>query len=156
MRGFWFKINRWLVALRRLRSVTDVLLFLRICLFAAAVPLLLRLKMSRWQSLLETRKAQSSFDPAGLEKIVSLVESTLSARMPFVRGGCLTRGLTLYYFLTRAGLDVRICFGMGEVGGKFVGHCWLIKGEEPFLEKSPPQTLFTEVFRIPRPSPLST
>lgn len=150
MRRFWLRLSRWLIAARQLRSVADAWLCLRIFLFAAVVPVLLRLKPGRWQALLEARKARRAPDPAVAEKVISYVQSVLRARLPFVRRVCLTRGITLYYFLRGEGLDVSICFGVGEVRGKFVGHCWLIKDGEPFLEKKAPRIFFTEMLRIPQ------
>lgn len=155
MRRFWSKLTRWLVATRRLRSVADAWLCLRIFLFAVVVPVLLWLKPGRWQAILEARKARRAPDPATVEKVISRVESMLRARLPFVSRGCLTRGLTLYYFLRGEGFDVSICFGMGESKGKFVGHCWLIKDGEPFLEKKAPRIFFTEMLRIPQPPTVS-
>src|SRR5690349_16561068 len=98
-----------------MRTPDDVLLCLRIFLFASAVPALLRLEMPRLQSLLEPKRPLSSPDPARVRKIVRYVDSLLRSGGPLVRLSCLTRGLTLYYFLRRAGLDVTLCFGMGRV-----------------------------------------
>jgi len=66
-----------------------------------------------------------------------------------VRPGCLTRGITGYYILRRAGLDVALCFGMGPVrdpGG--AGHCWLVLNGEPVLEAVDPRPAFTELVRL--------
>ena len=59
---------------------------------------------------------------------------------PLVRPGCLTRGVTLYYALRRAGDDVSLCFGVGEDGGQTAGHCWLDKAGRPLLERVDPRT----------------
>jgi hypothetical protein len=67
-----------------------------------------------------------------------------------VRRGCLTRGLTRYYFLRRAGMDIALCFGMGRRNGEFMGHCWLVKDNEPFLEAEDPRPLYTVMYRISR------
>ena len=68
---------------------------------------------------------------------------------PLVRPGCLTRGITGYYILRRAGLDVALCFGVGLVPGTEVaGHCWLVLDGEPVLETAEPRPVFTELVRL--------
>ena len=68
---------------------------------------------------------------------------------PLVRPGCMTRGITGYYVMRRAGLDVALCFGIGpvrEVGT--TGHCWLVLDGEPVLEGADPRLAFTELVRL--------
>jgi len=67
---------------------------------------------------------------------------------PLVRPGCLTRGLTRYYFFRRDGMDVSLCFGMGQVKEEFAGHCWLVKDGVPFMETRDPRPLYAEMYRI--------
>ena len=67
---------------------------------------------------------------------------------PVVRPGCLTRGVTRYYFFRRDGMDVSLSFGMGRVKGEFVGHCWLVKDGMPFMETQDPRPLYAEMYRI--------
>jgi hypothetical protein len=121
--------------------------------FATAVPLLLRLKLSRLQPLLEPKALPLTPEPARVQKIVSLVDAVLQIGKPLVRPGCLTRGVTLYYFLSRSGLEVTLCFGMGTVRDEFVGHCWLSRDGEPFLEETDPRPRFTEVHRFSKLRP---
>jgi hypothetical protein len=135
--------------LRQIRGPADLALFLHVLAFAAAVPALMRLKLPRLGPLLEPRDAPAAPDPDRVQKIVSTVDLVLGAGRPLVRLGCLTRGVTLYYFLRRAGLDVSLCFGMGEMGGDFAGHCWLVKEGEPYLERTDPRPDFAPVYSIP-------
>jgi hypothetical protein len=129
------------------RSIPDVFLFFQVLFFAAAVPFLLRLKLSRVETLLEPR-IPSSADRDRLEQITEYVETAIRAGRPLVRPGCLTRGVTRYYFFRRNGLDVSLCFGMGQVQEEFVGHCWLVKDGVPFMEARDPQPLYVEMYRI--------
>jgi Transglutaminase-like superfamily len=129
------------------RSIPDAFLFFRILFFAAAVPFLLRLKLSRVKALLEPR-IPSSADRDRVEQIVEYVELAIREGRPLVRPGCLTRGVTRYYFFRRDGMDVSLCFGMGQVKEEFVGHCWLVKDGVPFLETRDPRPLYTEMYRI--------
>jgi hypothetical protein len=91
------------------RSTPDVFLFFRV--FAAAVPFLLRLKLSRVETLLEPR-TPSSADGDRVEQITEYVEKAIRAGRPLVRPGCLTRGVTRYYFFRRNGLDVSLFAGL--------------------------------------------
>jgi hypothetical protein len=129
------------------RSIPDVFLFLRVFFFAAAVPFLLRLKVSRVKALLEPR-IPSSADRDRVEQITKYVEMAIREGRPLVRPGCLTRGVTRYYFFRREGMDVSLCFGMGQVKEEFVGHCWLVKNGVPFLETRDPRPLYAEMYRI--------
>src|SRR5436309_3307626 len=123
--------------LRLLRHPGDLLLFLRILLFAAAVPILFRLKMTAVQAVIEPREILPA--PDRVDQIVRYTDLALHHGWPAVRRSCLVRGTTLYYFLRRAGLDVALWFGVGYVDGKLAGHCWLMKDGEPYLEGKDPQ-----------------
>jgi Transglutaminase-like superfamily len=132
--------------------ISDAAFFLQIFAFAAAVHHLLRLKLSRVAGLLELGGDPSvGHAPEDrVKKITAYVELAIQRGRPIVRPGCLTRGLTRYYFLRRAGMDVTLCFGMGEREKKFMGHCWLAKDGEPFLEAEDPRPRYVEVYRISR------
>jgi hypothetical protein len=141
---------------RPLRNLSELSLFIRILFFAMSVPLLLRLRLSALQLVLEPKNPPSTFDPAQIQTISACVDDVVSVgiKRGVIRSTCLTRGTTLYYFLRRAGLDVSLCFGIGNVDGKFVGHCWLVKDEQPYLERTDPRSLFTEIHRIPHRTPI--
>jgi hypothetical protein len=129
------------------RSIRDVILFFQVLFIAAAVPLLLRLKLSRVEALLEPRNPPPT-DRDRIPLITKYVEMAIRRGGPLVRPGCLTRGVTRYYFFRREGLDVSLCFGMGKVNEKFVGHCWLLREGAPFMEKQDPRPLYAEMCRI--------
>ena len=131
-----------------MRRLSNTFLFLRIFTFAAAVPYLLRLKLSRVGSILEPGKSPVPVQEDSVRKITAYVETAIRRGQPFVRRGCLTRGLTRYYFLRRAGMDVALCFGMGRLDKEFMGHCWLVKDGEPFLEPEDPRPRYAEMYRI--------
>ena len=129
------------------RSVSDVFLFIKVLFFAASVPFLLRLRLSRVEALLEL-KNPSAVERDRVEQITKYVELAISQGRPLVRPGCLTRGVTRYYFFRRDGMNVSLCFGMGQVDGKYVGHCWLVKDGVPFMETRDPRPLYSEMYRI--------
>lgn len=155
MRECWWKLRAWFTRLKRLRDLDDVSLFLRIVSFAAVLPVLLRLRLSRLPSLLEPSKAPQNAEPARIHEIITCVDLMLGLWIPAIRRRCLVRGVTLYYFLRRAGLDVALCFGMGNIKGELAGHCWLIKAGAPFLEAQDPRPVFTELYRISRKTPVA-
>jgi hypothetical protein len=134
----------------KLRYVSNAALFLRVFAFAAAVPYLLRLKLPRVARAIESKRNPPVLREGSVWKIVAYVETAIRRGRPFVRPGCLTRGLTRYYFLRRAGMDVALCFGMGRLDKEFMGHCWLTSNGEPFLEVEDPRPRYVEMYRISR------
>ena len=135
-----------------MRTVSKVYLFSRVFLFAAAVPLLLGLKLARVATILEPGREPQWVDPDRSRKIAAYVETAIEWGRPFVRAGCLTRGLTRYYFFRRAGMDVSLHFGMGRIGQRkeYDGHCWLVRDSEPYLENQDPRTLYIDIYQISR------
>jgi hypothetical protein len=129
------------------RSIPDVFLFFQVLFFAAVVPVLLRLKLWRVEALLEPRIQRMAVRDR-VELIAAYVEIAIREGRPLIHAGCLTRGVTRYYFLRRDGLDVSLCFGVGRLKEEFVGHCWLVKDGLPFLETQDPRPLYTEMYRI--------
>jgi len=132
------------------RLATHAALFLRVFAFAAAVPYLLRLKLPRLARVLEPRRDPTGVDKGRTGRIASYVEIAIQLGWPLVRPRCLTRGLTRYYFIRPAWIDVELCFGMGRRDQEFTGHCWLVKDGEPFLEIEDPRSLYTEMYRFSR------
>jgi Transglutaminase-like superfamily len=118
-------------------------------IFTAVFPALVRLNPLQLESLLLAKGPLSKLTPDSVQRIPRYYDLILRLGNPFIRSGCLRRGITLYYFLTRAGLEVSLCFGTGSPEGRFAGHCWLVRDGAPFLEKTDPRPTFTEMFRIP-------
>ena len=118
--------------------------------FAALVPLLMHLRLRTLQRVLRLQS-----DPVRIASAVDAEEILrhfhLARRVgaPFVRANCLTRGMTLCYFLRRAGIDVTLSFGIGRVAGELRGHCWLCRVGTPFLEEPDPRSLYVEFVSLP-------
>lgn len=146
MRSSWWSRAR--------EPLAENLLPVRVVLFAALVPLLLRLcKLPGLPSWVEPRRR--SLPPPGpgpsREEIAALTEridELLVAGRPVVRTGCMVRGLTLYRFLRLRGADVSLRFGVGTIRGDFAAHCWIVYRGEPLAETHDPRPLFTETWRI--------
>lgn len=146
----------WSSARRRSRAAADLLerhglsRTAGVMLFACSVPLLLRLSLPRLQGLLGPVRTGRNADEGYPGRVRECLERLFDVAHPFVRRGCLCRGLTLYYFLRRSGVDVHLCFGMGLPGGELdgQGHCWLERDGQPYLEKVDPEPLFVRTFRM--------
>ena len=125
-------------------------LTLRILLFITVVPVLSRLSLSRLGALLEPRSQPTiAAKPQHVTRVIRRVERAVRACSLGRRVNCRLRGLTLYYFLRREGVDVCLCFGLGRRDGEFVGHCWLEKNDTPYLEADDPLEQYTAFYRIP-------
>jgi hypothetical protein len=123
-----------------------------IFLFAAATPLLMRLKLRSLNALLSRPVVRvPPPDSKRIARTIRLVERTMRFGRPFIVRGCLPRGLTLYYFLRRLGVDVALVFGAGEANHHFAAHCWLEQGSEPWLEKVDPRKYFVPIYRFEKP-----
>jgi hypothetical protein len=110
--------------------------------------------LQRLQRRLEpaSRRSPRTFpvDPGQeIEAVGRRVDRLIRWGKPLVRPGCLTRGITGYYLLRRAGVDVSLCFGMGPVSGVgTAGHCWLTLEGKPVLEVADPRSVYTEMVRL--------
>lgn len=137
-------------------SSLEALFPLRVLLFAAVVPLLLRLrKLPSLPAWLEPAGAQPPPpSPEGVKALVRRIDALIATGSPVVRSGCLVRGLTLYRFLRAAGADVSLHFGVGAMRGRFAAHCWIVYQGEPLAEPRDPRPVFTETWRVgPSPQP---
>jgi hypothetical protein len=93
------------------------------------------------------RGAATAADVERLDRLMALAPRV---GRPLIRPGCLTRGVTLFWFLRRAGLDVELRFGLDSTcDGTPDGHCWLALDGEPFLERRDPRPRFAELYRLP-------
>lgn len=133
-------------ALSRIGAPTEVLRLAHCVLFAAAVPLLMRVPLKRLEGLIGRPAAGCSESAAGIDRVVQDVGRALRYGRPLVRRGCLTRGVTLYHFLRRAGVNVQLCFGARYRGGQFEAHCWLERDGKHFLEQPGEAACFQRIY----------
>src|SRR5436305_12619275 len=131
----------------------------RVVLFAAAVPILLRfVRVDRLGGWIEPRREppSSPAEPRAFDDLVRRIDRLRRAGRPLVRSGCLTRGITLYHFLRRAGAPATLHFGMGkgvgEPGAGFAGHCWVEPPGEPAPDPRAPRPPHLEILRFPQRS----
>jgi hypothetical protein len=137
-------------ALGELEDAREAVLFAHLASFAATVPLLMRLPLQRWAKLLTRPPRQRAVSPAEIERLDRLITLAPRVGRPLVRTGCLTRGVTLFWFLRRAGLNVELRFGVDPADADEAdGHCWLALDGEPYLERVDPRPRFTELYRLP-------
>jgi hypothetical protein len=137
-------------AVSELRNPREAFLFVRVAAFAAAVPLLMRLPLPRVGAIVTRVPRGRSPSTAEIERLDRLIALAPRVARPLVRPGCLTRGVTLFWFLRRAGLDVELRFGLDPAQEEQTeGHCWLSVNDEPYLEKVDPRPRFAELYRLP-------
>jgi transglutaminase superfamily protein len=142
-------VNYWSQPPSWLERIGDALLVVHVALLAAIVPVIMRLPLDRVRTFLEPHSVQPEVNPTRQQRVLDLVNMVVEKGRPVFRTTCLTRGVARYYFLRRAGVDVALAFGIGratQTGA--TGHCWLVKGGEPYLEGQDPRPHFAEVFRI--------
>jgi hypothetical protein len=116
----------------------------------------MRLRLSRLERWLTPKGTPRTPDRRQIELIHRYTNRALRIGWPFVQVKCLTRGVTLYYFLRRAGLEVTLCFGVGELNSRFAAHCWLLKDALPYSEPDDPYAIYTPIYTVPRTSAGST
>jgi hypothetical protein len=132
--------------------LANSLLFVRILLFAMATPWLARIPIRRLEKLMQISSSpwaaggESKVDQPRVEFIVNATERICRAGRRVFTQKCMTRGLTLYFFLRRAGMDVSLVFGAGKVERKFAAHCWLVRSGMPYLETTDPGPLFVPFY----------
>jgi hypothetical protein len=156
MRSWWSPLARRWAVVQNVHRRGDTVLFLHSFGVALVTPLLLRLPLPRLEALIEwTAGGRSRRARGNPDAVAATVLEMLQAGRPLVRRGCLTRGLTLYYFLRRAGADVSLTFGMGPVDGGdgFDGHCWLVLDGEPYLEPRDPRRDYAPMYSFRRSAP---
>lgn len=146
--------RRWAIV-RRQRGLARFWLFLRALVYALSVPLQVKLPWPRLNALLERRFPREgrtgTLTTTECDR-VRCIQDALDFGRPLVRTSCLTRGMTLYYFLRRAGVGVTLCFGIRRRGRELTverGHCWLELAGEPILERGDPHAGFLPICRLP-------
>jgi Transglutaminase-like superfamily len=128
-------------------------LIIEAAIVALLAPALARLPLNRLEYVLEPRRPRRGLEEheadVATARVVRAVDRVMRRGRPLIRSGCLTRGITRFLLLRRAGVDVSLCFGVGVVDGAFVAHCWLDRAGCPILETADPRGVFPEVARIP-------
>jgi hypothetical protein len=152
MNTWWRRLHKRWRLIRSLRGPREWWLFVRALGFATAVPVFMRLPLPKLGRLLERRFPPAC--PEGLaatqgERMIGVIRAAIATGAPLVSGRCLTRGLTLYYFLRRSGMELALVFGAGYGQAGFAGHCWLVKDGVPFLERGDPREKFVVMYRLP-------
>ena len=120
----------------------------RVIAFAATVPLLLRRPVDRWARHLAVKGRSAPPSDEAIDDLVTAIDRALRAGWPLARTGCLTRGITMYRFLTRAGAPVSLHLGAGLVDNTFAAHCWVERDGQPIREPHDPRPIFTSMHVI--------
>lgn len=149
MKSLLRKFTRRLTIVHQLPKPVSYWLLVRLACFAALVPLLMRLKLPYAARLVTPRRPAAAPDPLAIEQLIVCTDAVLQLGRPLLQVRCLTRGVTLYHFLRRLGLDVELHFGVRYDQDLFTAHCWLVKDSEPFAEVHDPRPIFTPTYKFP-------
>lgn len=128
-------------------SPEDVLLFLRIFMFATVLPLLVRfLSIPKLMNIITpgTPVPGVKCDDIARKKIEKYTDYILGTNFWIYNSTCLKRSLIMYSFLRKYGMNVRLCFGVkykkemsvGLEGNQLDGHAWLLYNGDIYLEKN--------------------
>lgn len=139
------KFRRRFAIIRQIQSA-DYWLLVRLGCFAASVPFLMRLKLAHAARLLTVKPPPIAPDPAQVQRLIRCVDLLLRVGPPLIQARCLTRGVTLYYFLRRAGMPVALHFGVATAVQPFQAHCWLVYEGTPYAEAEDTEQSFTSVY----------
>ena len=152
MRAYWSKFRTRAALVDELWRPSNALLFLRILGLILLSPALLRLNPPRLFGLLQPKSTGRTPARAQEERIVRYTDALLANRGPLPHMSCLRRAITLYYFLSREGAPLEVCFGVAPADGDLGGHCWLVRDGEPYLELGDPLATFTPMYTFPQAS----
>ncbi len=103
----------------------------------------------RQSSVVLERLVRRPMTAIPIDDLAHRVDTTLRWVRLLLEGGCLVRGMTLYYFLRRMGCPVTLEFGVGDIEGHVEGHCWLVMDGRPILENGDPREVFRGIFSMP-------
>lgn len=144
----WSPLTRRLTLLQEARSPADAWILFRAATIACLIPLLMRLPLERLWRLIEPGSQVSPIDVKQERHLLDLVDSALALIKPVARIDCLARGVTRYYELRRAGVEVVLAFGVAQTTRGAIGHCWLVRNGVPYLELQDPRPIFVETYRF--------
>jgi len=139
---------RWPKTLKRVRGLSDLLLFLNLVSSVLCMMALLRLV-----PLLELlrRCEKGKHDAFSIRKVKSSVRylDFIVFALLRLRNPCLVRSLILFRYLRRAGIEVSIVFGAAAIDERFCGHAWLEYRDRAIFERRRPADVHPAVFRYP-------
>ena len=149
-KGRWQrKASQWHTTLAVLDWRHEYRLFVPILLFAIFVPWLMRFPLPKVSRMLRIPYLPPQPDEQQVQRILHCTDAVLALGRPLVQPRCLTRGVTLYYFLRKAGLPVELHFGVQQRSATLYAHCWLMLDDQPFAEPVATVQAFTVADRLP-------
>ena len=133
--------------LRHFTSLQDVLIFLQVIILWSIVPLLLLFPLERILQLL-TPPSRLPSRPVSSSKIILLVNYWFRLTRFIARNSCLKRSLVLYHLFNRHGIPVKICIGIKQENGRFIGHSW-VESKDGSIEENRDVDDFVVMYTYP-------
>ena len=132
---------------RCIRSPSDAWLAIRMALWRLAVPLLKwLLPLPRLARLMWATGTGAKRDPAREQTIVALSEALCGPHGGRILDNCLERSLVSYRFLSQAGAEPELAFGMARDKSDPVGgHAWVRLDGEPVHDSNASLERFEEI-----------
>lgn len=145
--AFVRKVNKF----RHFESFRDARLFFQILLLWGVLPCLLLLPLRTVLRLLTPPRLMPVAENVARHRYQKIVHfARYWFRWKWIAGQttCLKTSLLLYYFLSRAGIPTRICFGVQKNGDHLCGHSWL---ETSYPDLFPPECTddFCQIYMYP-------
>lgn len=142
--------KRRIEAIQTIDSISEIFSHSRIFILAAALTIVLRLRLSKpLLALLESMETGGN-EPSEerLRDITRRTDTVLLLGRPAIRSECLARTCLLYYQMKKAGADVNIRFGVAMAGSEFRSHCWLLVDGLPQYEHFDPRPAFKPLYDL--------
>ena len=140
-----------------IRSPADVWLALRMAGWRLVVPLLKWLvPLPRLARMMWTRSRRAERDPAREQRIVTLAEALCGPHGGRLLDNCLERSLVSYRFLSQAGAEPELAFGVArDKSDPVQGHAWVRLDGEPVHDSVAALERFEELGAFGRAGALS-
>ena len=120
-----------------LHAPGEAALSTRLALWVVLVSVLARLMpLPRAHRIVSTRvRAARPGTPADAAmQLARAIDRVLRLDILMFKRSCWRRALVLHRFLALRGIDSRVNFGVKTSGGELLGHAWLERDGQPFLE----------------------
>lgn len=126
-------------------------MMIHIAVVALLLQILLRFDLSRVLLWLDVERSDRELDPAASGELAAAVTEVIGRLGGLIGSVCLTRTLTLFYYLRRRGVPLEVHLGIDHNGfdepAGLQAHCWLVYDHMPVLERRDPRQRYRAIYR---------